>query len=761
MIAQIVLLRELLVTYYGNELTIGIILSNWLLIEAVGALLGRRVENKRRKLEVYITITLLFSISLPFFILCARILKNLLGVVPGEGLGLWYVLVSSICILLVPSITHGFLFTQGCSILADQTGSGAKATGTVYLYEIIGTATGGLALTYLLLPRYHSFRIALFLLVLNTLICLSLLRFTNRRTSTAVLTACTILCLAGSLTLLISHLDDKLHHGSVQLQWRSGDVVYYHNSRYGNIAVMQNERQHTIFSDGLPAVTMPVPDIEHVESMVHLPLLLHPEPEVVLIIGGGAEGLLGEVLKHPVRSVDYVELDPLIIEAVRRFASQETLKPLQDPRVHIENTDGRRFLKTAGRSYDVIIVGLSDPTDLQANRLFTVEFIQNCFKNLRDGGIVIMQASGSMSYLSMEMKKLNSCFIRTLKTTFPTLFIIPGDTVLYIAQKNARHGTNKHRPDPNALIDRLNTRELETTLISPFYIEYRLDPQRLTWFIDNLQGTETKPNKDFLPACMLYALSVWNARFSPGEGALLLFLDRIRTATVMIALSAIVLSFLVAGILLRGRALRSAIPLSVASSGYAGMLFDLILIFTFQVLYGYIFLLIGALVTAFMAGSGTAGFIATRRLERFQRVRRLWIFLEFGIMAFALLLTLPSLIGFQDSGNWINQFPEIYFFTLCFIGGFLIGFQFPLANSMYLSISAGAGRTAGLLYGADLLGGFIGGLTGSIFLLPVLGLTGTCMSLILLKASTLILFVLSSGGLQSSTRRPNPETAPH
>jgi spermidine synthase len=553
--------------------------------------------------------------------------------------------------------------------------------------------------------------------------------------------------MAGSLALIISRLDNELHNRSVQLQWRNNNVLYYRNSRYGNISVVRDAHQHTIFSNGMPAITIPVPNIEHVENIVHLPLLLHAAPEHVLIIGGGAEGLLGEVLKHPVRRVDYVELDPLIIETAQRFGSPATLEPLKDRRVHIESTDGRRFLKTASLSYDVILIGLTDPTDLQANRLFTVEFAQNCYEKLRDGGIVVMQASGSMSYLSIEIKKLNACLIKTLQSTFPSLFIVPGQTNLYIALKGTASGTGGHRPDQNLLIGRLDERELETNLISPFYIEYRLNPQRLTWFLDNVQETEAKPNRDFAPAGMLYALSVWNARFSSGAGSLLLSLDRMRTGMIMLCLSVLIIACLVAGVVMRGRALRGALPLSVASSGYAGMLFDLILIFTFQVFYGYIYFLIGALVTAFMAGSGTASLIATRRLDRFQKIRRLWICFELGIMAFALLLALPSLTRYAASGKWIDRFPEVYFLTLCFIGGFLIGFQFPLANHMYLSISSGAGRAAGLLYGADLLGGFIGGLAGSIFLLPALGLTGTCMTLIMIKAGTLILFVLSSGDL--------------
>jgi spermidine synthase len=82
---------------------------------------------------------------------------------------------------------------------------------------------------------------------------------------------------------------------------------------------------------------------------------------------------------------------------------------------------------------------------------------------------------------------------------------------------------------------------------------------------------------------------------------------------------------------------------------------------------------------------------------------------------------------------------------MSFLAGTSIGFQFPLASKIYLSLPArglSVAGTAAVLYGADLLGGFLGGLWGGVFFLPILGLRESCFMMAMIKASSFILFLL-------------------
>jgi spermidine synthase len=112
-------------------------------------------------------------------------------------------------------------------------------------------------------------------------------------------------------------------------------------------------------------------------------------------------------------------------------------------------------------------------------------------------------------------------------------------------------------------------------------------------------------------------------------------------------------------------------------------------------------------------------------------------------MAYAGLLILVPLSGRGSAGLFLLRSPEPYFAALCLAGGFLTGFQFPLAGRLHLGRSSGAGGTGGLLNGLELLGGFTGGLLGGVYLLPVLGVTGCCVVVVLIKCATCSLLLLA------------------
>jgi spermidine synthase len=93
---------------------------------------------------------------------------------------------------------------------------------------------------------------------------------------------------------------------------------------------------------------------------------------------------------------------------------------------------------------------------------------------------------------------------------------------------------------------------------------------------------------------------------------------------------------------------------------------------------------------------------------------------------------------------------KLLFLLIPFLCGMLTGFQYPLGNSLYLQRSTevretevkstDVSRTAGLLYALDLAGGWAGGVAGGVALLPVLGLTGTCVTVGLLKLAGFAVF---------------------
>jgi spermidine synthase len=105
LVAQILLLRELLIVFSGNELCIGIILANWLILEAFGSyVLGRRAEISKYKLETFTVITIIFSLSLLIAIYQTRILKGVIGISIGESTGFITMFYSSFLVLFAVNV---------------------------------------------------------------------------------------------------------------------------------------------------------------------------------------------------------------------------------------------------------------------------------------------------------------------------------------------------------------------------------------------------------------------------------------------------------------------------------------------------------------------------------------------------------------------------------------------------------------------------------------------------------------------------------
>ena len=138
-----------------------------------------------------------------------------------------------------------------------------------------------------------------------------------------------------------------------------------------------------------------------------------------------------------------------------------------------------------------------------------------------------------------------------------------------------------------------------------------------------------------------------------------------------------------------------------------------------------------------MAGAACGALLITTVLGRIKNHFKVFKIIELAIICFSIAFPFVFLVAptHQDSPQIFLLFKAL-FLILSFVSGFLTGSQFPLANKLYLRKSSNLSQTAGLLYASDLLGGWFGGIVGAIVLLPVLGLTGTCLTVGLLKLTS-------------------------
>jgi spermidine synthase len=744
-IAQVILMREFLVSFHGNELTLGVILANWLILVAIGSLIvGKTVEKVHRKLEIFALFQLVFAVALPLTIYLSRIFRNILLFTPGEGLGFGPIFYSSFLVLLPVTLPQGALFTSGCKLYSQYIKKDVSSIGKVYVLESIGAIAGGILVTFFLIQYLNSFEIALVISLTNALVSIFLLWPKPKSFHPVFQRTLWILSLILSLVFACSLLfqtSKAIHQSSIQSQWRNLNAIHNENSIYGNITVTKRGEQFTFFTNGVPSITTPVPDMASVEDFVHFPMLFHEKPESLLILSGGAGGMIREILKYPVRRVDYVELDPLLLKLIQQFSTPLTQLELSDPRVRIHYTDNRFFINRTQDRFDLIFIGLPAPQELQTNRLFSSEFFSIAKEKMNPEGIIVLTLPGSLTYISPELRDLNRCILDTLKTVFRSVRIVPGDTNLYLASDSSK----LERVTSAQIVKRLEDRKIKTSLLSKSYLEFRLHERWLKWFMESTGRKEVQINSDFRPIGVFFSLSYWNTLFSPSLAGVFKWFEGL---SLQIPISFMILFTLLMSLVFvkRPSLSRQSIPYAIFTTGLAGMIFNLAIIFTFQTFYGYLYRQIGLLIAIFMFGVALSSFYMTRYLDRVERDSHLFLKIEIGIIFFSFLFpfvfSIPSQY-LETTAVTLLIYP--LFLMMSFFSGACIGLQFPLASKIYLALPGKEetlGHTAGLLYGGDLLGGFLGGLFGGILLLPVLGLKESCFMMGLIKMSSLALLLI-------------------
>lgn len=725
-VAQILLLRELLVSFSGNELTIGIVLANWVISEALGVyLVGKYMDKTKSKVNVFIILQLVFSLMFPVAIYLSRSFKFLLGIPVSEAIGLYLIYICSLFIVLPVGFCHGALFSACAKVYSSKTSETAGAIGKVYTWEMLGTILGGIITTYLFIPFLSSFRIVFLISFINLTLCAGFFKDILKNSLKNI----TLSCLGLVILFLLFGGVNYLENASISSQWRNRTVLEYRNSIYGNITVTKQPHQYTFFYNGIPVITTPFPDITFVEEFGNLPLLFHPGPQEVLVVSAGAGGLIDQILKHPVKRIDYVEIDPLIIDMVKKYSTDLTERELSDKRVNIRNLDGRFFLRTNKSRYDVILIGLSNQSDLSTNRLFTQEFFTLARNRLKPEGIIALWMPGSLTYLSTELRDLNSCILNALKSAFNYVRIIPGDYNIYLASasEDIMSVTGK------VISQRFDERAIKANVLVPDYIDYRLDAKWLDWFMQSLSGAQKVANQDYRPFAVYETLLFWNKKFSP---KFFLLLEAFKNLNLkVVALSVFLLNSLILFAIKRSGNQRIAVVFSIGATGFFGMLTTLILTFCFQVYYGYLYYRIGLLISIFMAGASLGSLLMTTRLEKIKNRAAFFQGLEILIIAFSCIMALVISRFPGIAGN-----PGLIFIILFFISGALMGLQFPLASRLYMEEKKGVGETSGVLYSSDLIGGWVAGVLGGVVALPVLGLFNSCIALVMLKIGSFFIF---------------------
>ncbi len=760
-VTQSLLLREALVPMFGSEFAWGVILFAWLFGVAVGAGIGGWAAERVSRADVSLVVVL-FALTLAG---CAELwifrgARAWLGVEPGELLPLPTTALAALLFVSPASALIGMAFPLACCIrssrepqtsaCAEQPGDvkpaagGLLRLGNVYALESAGSLVGGAVFSFWAVEHLTAIQTVLTCGAITAAASAGLLGTVARKPYGAVSLA--IVAVAALLASIFA--GDVLNRRLVDRRWQTiapgYELCAEAESKYQNLAVGRRAEQFTLYSNG--QVSADFPDPYSFVPLAHFWLCQHPSPRRVLVLGGGAEGLLAEILRHPVEHVDYVETDPRQIELIEPYLADVDRAALQDQRVTVHHLDPRYYIKTQADRFDLVIARLPEPMSALRARLFTDEFYRELRRAMTSRSVLCMTAAATPGSLTPASAEYLASIRSTLRPHFPHVTFGWGNP----AQVLVATGEGLVTTDSLELAKRYSQRGVLSEWFHPDWFEGAtdwLDPAKLRQRAAELTAAgQVDVSTDLRPVVYMQRLALWERMTSGRAGGVIDWLRSVRWYELAAAL------LVIAGVTLlvcygrarltksppgpagdsRGRVSwlsGSAIIMSIGTTGFATMALSIIWLFAFQNLYGYVYQRIGWIIALFMGGLVIGCGWFHRRYERVgtmdKRRRYLWgrlIALDVLLALFALVVpfVLPALGGLQSSPGAL-MLVEWCVSIMVALTGVFCGAGFALAGGLQFEVTGRAGAAAGTIVGADHAGACLGALLCGILLVPVFG----------------------------------------
>ncbi len=492
------------------------------------------------------------------------------------------------------------------------------------------------------------------------------------------------------------------------------------DSPYALLSASREDGQVSFFANNLWQFTYPDPLTA--EYQVQLGLLSHPHPRRVLLLGGGA-GLVPEILKTAsVSRLDYVELDPRLVDLGRDLIPGAATW-LRDPRVCLRHQDARYFLAGTAERYDVILMALPEPRNAQLNRFYTLEFFRLVAARLAPGGVFNFSLGGSETSLHPWRAAYLGLVYHTLGQVFPEVLAFPGERVQFFAAA----GPGVLTADPELLAARISNRGLKLQYVREYFLTHDLAPAKVAFLRQVLDRQPPAVNTDLAPGCYFYDLALGGIQEELPVGRLLLALKHLPACLLWALLG---LATLILAVALRGRPGPLCLY-QVTVMGLGTMALEILMLILYQIHLGSLYRQLGLLIAVFMAGMGAGAAVGgvlvgggAERPEGGLNPGR-WL-AALQIMLGLLALSLAAFLKWNPFAalplpDYVVQGSFALVLAAAGFGG---GAVFALSAGLWVRGQGRgeSGAQGGLLYAADLLGSTLGALGFSLLIVPVWGL---------------------------------------
>ena len=738
-IVQAILIRESLVVFYGNEVSLGAFYGSWLLWITLGSLAlvrWRRSSWVRHPLPSLRWLLLSLPLLLALQIMALRAVRLLLDVSSTQFVPLGQLLLSLFLDTLPSGLAIGLAFPLACKLLQPEDDGGrdtaVRAISRLYVMDALGALLGGVLFTFVFIQWFGVWRtlgvVALALAWVDWLLA----RPSGRSRSglaPAVLALAGLLLAATPLARQLGGWMEQLRFRTLQPGLELLDAV---ETRYGHRAIARYGKQYSLVVDGQIAATFPLPRETAQEAA-----FLYSETRQarrVLLFGGLASGLATEFLRYPVERLDLVLTDRRAFEMLRPWLPETVRKSLNDPRLHLHFGDGRRFANQLGdqAGYDLVLVLDETPASAYANRYFTLEFYRRLARAMSPQGAFCTRVSAASNYMGREVRSYAGSVYHTLRQVFPELALSPGDQVTFCAARQSGVVSE----DPEELKKRYLALPLEERRFPAEGFYSLLQAERIGWLHAQLDAEPALIDRDSAPVTYYLNMLLWGKFSASWFVDWLQGLQRLGPWPYLIPVGLFALLWMLRS-LMQGlplaRRRQQAASLTMVVLGLVAMAVQLILLFSYQSHVGFMFSRIALLNGVFMTGLALGAGLLGVRLARSPRAG-LWLAGLMGLTA-AALWWLPSLLEYLARLPVDRQ--ESSYLALCLGAGLLAGSGFPLGVDAVQRDRGEVVSSSGLMQAADNLGGALGGLLTGTLLVPLLGIAGASHLLALVALCTL------------------------
>lgn len=667
---QILLMREFLIVFYGNELVIGIVLSIWMLLTGCGALLTRCIKIRDSR-NLFLTLTMIMAGIWPVIAVFSLHLMKAKLVPPGAMAAITDVALWGVAVQSPFCLASGFLFSM-LSSMPENPGASAA-----FSWESVGSIVASGVVNFILLWKPVVFQSvveisALWLL----LIVIIMLRNRFWLNFSFAATSLLVFLMITRLTDLDKRSDDMLFPGQT--------VVTADQTPYGKVVITRTDGQFNFYGNGL--LLFSSGNAIRNEEVVHPAMIQHPHPGRVLVISGGFAGTLEEILKYNPDVIDYLELNPSLAGIGERFTRQ-----FRDPSIRVIREDARRYLKTATQKYDVVIVDLPPPSSIQINRYYTSGFLDEVKKRMTAGAVISFSLPTASDYVSEQGARLNSVIWNTIGRKFDHVVAFPLERNILVAS-DGPVGI-----DLPAMIDRAG---ISTVWVNKYYLDAGQLKERAA-YLESRIIQNSAINDDFTPVAVRYQMAWWMSHFTFNPLFLLIL--------IILVFSVIVLH-------------KDALATGLFSAGFTLASSEIIMLLACQVIFGYVYHMIGMIIMFFMAGLALGAWLGPRLVRRNHWNK--YLLIQALLVLFGLTLPLLLILVGSVSQVEIPSFGLLLLF--CSVPACLVGMEYHLAVTLSAS---GTATAVSKTYAADLFGSALGALTMGAVFIPLLGIMVSCLIL--------------------------------